>query len=316
MRKFTVLAILALAAILLFFWPPAEVDDNGQDSGTDTTAPTSSDSAASDSAASAPGDRVVTLLDIPIRVSASGDLVQDTRIKQLFDRFAAEHTEEAVDGWKQTILQSFAGELPAPALTQLQDLLNRYVEFNLALQLLPLEGAPDLNGVLARVRELREHYLGKAASDSIYADWSALEKFTHQFLDIMTRNRDPAQSEAELEKLARTLPEPVQERALNMIRHNDEEMSVSRIAKVDPVAYGRMLQEQAAIALIETQLLFDEPSPEFMERYDEYAQQRQSLLKENVDLRLQQDQLKELRAKYFSGADQLRVETLDRAEAF
>lgn len=311
MRKFTVLAMLALAAVLLFLWLPAEVDDNDQDPGTETAAPPSSDTAAS-----APGERVITLLDIPIRVSASGDLVQDTRIKQLFDRFAAEHTEEAVDGWKQSILQSYADQLPAPALAQLQDLLNRYVEFNLALQLLPLEGAPDLNGVLARVRELREHYLGKAASDSIYADWSALEKFTHQYLDIMTRNRDPAQSEAELEDLARALPEPVQERALSMIRHNDEEMSVQRIAKVDPVAYGRMLQEQAAIALIETQLLFDEPSPEFMERYEQYAQERQAQLQENVDLRLQQDQLKDLRAKYFSGADQLRVETLDRAEAF
>jgi len=311
MRKFTVLAILALAAVLLFFWLPAEVDDTGQNPGSDTATP-----APAGTAAPAPGERVVTLLDIPIRISASGDLVQDTRIKQLFDRFAAEHTEEPVDGWKQSILQSYADQLPAPALAQLQDLLNRYVEFNLALQLLPLEGAPDLNGVLARVRELREHYLGKSASDSIYADWSALENFTHQYLDIMTRNRDPAQSEAELEKLARALPEPVQERALSMIRHNDEEMSVQRIAKVDPVAYGRMLQEQAAIALIETQLLFDEPSPEFMERYEEYAQERQSLLKENVDLRLQQDQLKDLRAKYFSGADQLRVETLDRAEAF
>lgn len=311
MRKFTVLAILALAAVLLFFWLPAEVDDNGQDPGAETAAPTSSDTATP-----APGERVITLLDIPIRVSASGDLVQDTRIKQLFDRFAAEHTEEPVDGWKQSILQTYADQLPAPALAQLQDLLNRYVEFNLALQLLPLEGAPDLNGVLARVRELREHYLGKTESERLYADWNALEKFTHQYLDIMTRNRDPAQSEAELEDLARALPEPVQERALSMIRHNDEEMSVQRIAKVDPVAYGRMLQEQAAIALIETQLLFDEPSPEFMERYEEYAQERQALLKENVDLRLQQDQLKDLRAKYFSGADQLRVETLDRAEAF
>lgn len=311
MRKFTVLAMLALAAVLLFLWLPAEVDDNDQDPGTETAAPPSSDTAAS-----APGERVITLLDIPIRISASGDLVQDTRIKQLFDRFAAEHTEEPVDGWKQSILQTYADQLPAPALAQLQELLNRYVEFNLALQLLPLEGAPDLNGVLARVRELREHYLGKAASDSIYADWSALEKFTHQYLDIMTRNRDPAQSEAELEDLARALPEPVQERALSMIRHNDEEMSVQRIAKVDPVAYGRMLQEQAAIALIETQLLFDEPSPEFMERYEQYAQERQAQLQENVDLRLQQDQLKDLRAKYFSGADQLRVETLDRAEAF
>jgi lipase chaperone LimK len=311
MRKFTVLAMLAFAAVLLFFWLPAEVDDNGQDPGAETAAPPSSDTAAS-----APGERVITLLDIPIRISASGDLVQDTRIKQLFDRFAAEHTEEPVDSWKQSILQTYADQLPAPALAQLQELLNRYVEFNLALQLLPLEGAPDLNGVLARVRELREHYLGKAASDSIYADWSALEKFTHQYLDIMTRNRDPAQSEAELEDLARALPEPVQERALSMIRHNDEEMSVQRIAKVDPVAYGRMLQEQAAIALNETQLLFDEPSPEFMERYEQYAQERQAQLQENVDLRLQQDQLKDLRAKYFSGADQLRVETLDRAEAF
>ena len=310
MRKFTVLAIAALAAILLLFWLPAKVH-NGDTSG-EVGAPSSD---TTDSAAT-PGERVILLQDIPIRVSAAGDLVPDTHIKQLFDHFTAEHTEEAVDGWKQTILQQFADELPAPALAQLQDLLNRYVEFNLALQLLPLEGAPDLTGVLLRVKELREHYLGQTASQQIYADWVELEAFTHRFLDIMTRNRDPNQSEVELEQLARELPEPVQERALSMIRHNDEEMSVQRIAKVDPDAYRRMLQEQVAIALIETSLLFDEPSPEFMERYEQYAQERQTQMQDGVDLRLQQDQLNSLREKYFSGSDLLRVETLDRAEAF
>lgn len=311
MRKITVLAIAVLAAVLLLFWLPGEIRNSDlYDTPTGFTTPDASGNMP------LPGERVVMVQGIPIRVSVAGDLVLDTRIKQLFDRFAAEHTEDAVDGWKHTILGPYAGELPAPALRQLQDLLNRYVEFNLALQLLPLEGAPDLTGVLLRVKELREHYLGQAASDLVYADWVALEAFTHQYLDIMTRNRDPEQSQVQLETLAHALPEPVQERALSLIRHNDEEISVQRIAQVDPDAYRRMLQEQVAIALIETSLLFDEPSPEFMERYEQYAQERQTQLKSDVDLRDQQDQLDGLRAKYFSGSDLLRVETLDRAEAF
>ncbi len=309
MRKLTILAISAFAVIILLFW----LRPDNHPAGHDITTPDRDGNAP---AASAENLRTLELLDIPITVTAAGDLVPDTRVKQLFDTFAAQHTEEPVDGWKQQILLQFSDQLPAPAQAQLQDLLNRYVEFNLALQLLPMEGAPSLGAVLDRVRALREHYLGKEAATSMYADWSALEAFTYQYIDIMTRNRDPEESESQLEALAEALPEPVQQRALGMIRHGDEEVSVPRIAKVDPEAYSRMLQEQAAIALIETQLLFDEPSPEFMERYEQYAEARAKALKDDVDLRLQQDALKDLRARFFSGADVLRVETLDRAEAF
>lgn len=311
MRILTALAIALLAAVLFFYWlQPGTPDSTSEDAepGEETLLIPASQNQA--------GQRTLELLDIPITVTAAGDLVPDTRIKQLFDTFADQHIEEPVDGWKQQILLQFSDQLPAPALAQLQELLNRYVEFNLALQLLPMEGAPNLSAVLQRVRELREHYLGKAVADTMYADWNELEAFTRQYLEIMTRNRNPEESQSQLETLAEALPEPVQQRALSMIRHSDEEVSVPRIAKVDPDAYSRMLQEQVAIALIETQLLFDEPSPEFMDRYEHYAEERQTLLKPDVDVREQLDQLKELRAKYFSGADVLRVETLDRAEAF
>lgn len=311
MRKLIALAILLVVVAALYYgWSqlrPHPGDDSADPDSQTLLVPTTP---------AQPGQRTLELLGIPVTVTAAGDLVPDTRIKQLFDTFAGQNTEEPVDTWKQNILLPFSDQLPAPALAQLQELLNRYVEFNLALQLLPLEGAPDLAAVLTRVAELREHYLGKDVARQMYADWAALEDFTRQYIDIMTRNRDPAQAQTQLQALADTLPEPVRPRALSMFRHNDEEMSVPRIAKVNPEAYARMLQEQAAIALIETQLLFDEPSPEFMERYEEYVDAQRDVLKPDVDLREQQERLKTLRARYFSGADILRVETLDRAEAF
>src|SRR5690606_12569967 len=108
-------------------------------------------------------------------------------------------------------------QLPAAAQAQLQELFSRYVEFNLALQLLPMEGAPNLAAVLQRVQQLRQHYLGNETAQLMYADWSALEDFTRQYLHIMAATTDPQAARAQLQSLAQQLPHTVQQRALGII---------------------------------------------------------------------------------------------------
>lgn len=309
MRKLIIMLVVVATAINLVYWlsrgddTPSPVDEtvSNRDGADEITTPTPA--------------RTVKLEGVPIQVSAAGELIVDTRIKQLFDLLASQNTEEPVDHWKHQILQQFQSKLPPAALAQLQDAFDRYVEFNLALQLLPMEGAPNLQAVLQRVQTLREHYLGEYAAP-MFDDWKALEDFTHQYLTLMTQNRDDSATLAQLESLATALPEPVQQRALNMIRHSAEDFAVDDMAALQPDAYARMLQEQAAVTLIETTLLFDEPSPEFMAQYEQYSEQKRDVLLSELSAQEQQEKLATLRREYFSGSDVLRVETLDRAEAF
>lgn len=306
MRKLILMLVIVATLINLIYWLAR--DKHPQTSSLPAE-PGESYSAA------VPGERTIRLREVPLRVDADGNLMVDTRVRQLFDTLAAEHQEEPVDQWKHQVLQSFRDQLPAPALATLQEAFDRYVEFNLALQLLPMEGAPHLQAVLQRVQALRQHYLGPYAA-SLYEDWSALEAFTQQYLAIMTQNRDDAASRQQLEALASQLPAPVQARARNMIRHSSEDFAVDDMASLEPEAYNRMLQEMAAVSLIETTLLFDEPSPEFMARYEQYSEQKRDLLLSELSETEQQQRLAELRQQYFQGSDVLRVETLDRAEAF
>lgn len=308
MRKLVLMLVIAITIINLVYWLARDKPPQ--------TAPAHTDAPQSTAPSGKHIDgRTVTLLGVPVRVNASGELIVDTHIRQLFDTLAIQHADEPVDHWKRQVLQSFQQDLPAPALATLQDAFDRYVEFNLALQLLPMEGAPHLQAVLQRVQTLRSHYLGHYA-DPLYNDWSALETFTRQYLEIMTQQRDDKAARKQLETLASQLPEPVQARARNMIRHSAEDFAVDDMAILEPQAYTRMLQEQAAVSLIETTLLFDEPSAAFMGQYEQYSEQKRDLLLSDLPEAEQQQQLKALRRQYFQGSDILRVETLDRAEAF
>lgn len=309
MRKIILMLVVVATIINLVYW----LDRRDDDISTVDEAGAGGERSAT---VSAPiPARTVKLKGVPIQISATGELIVDTRIKQLFDLLASQNTEEPVDGWKHQILQQFSTKLPPTALAQLQDAFDRYVEFNLALQLLPMEGAPNLQAVLQRVQTLREHYLGEYATP-MFDDWKALEDFTQQYLTLMTQNRDDNATLAQLEALAAALPEPVQQRARNMIRHSAEDFAVDDMAALEPEAYTRMLQEQAAVTLIETTLLFDEPSPEFMAQYELYSEKKRDVLLSELSAQEQQEKLAALRREYFSGSEILRVETLDRAEAF
>lgn len=310
MRKIVIMLVVVATAINLIYW----LNRSSHHTATVTPWSTPATDTTMDTTI-APTETTVELLEIPLRISASGDLIPDPRIKQLFDLLARQNSDEPVDQWKHNILQTFAKQLPATALAQLQEAFDRYVEFNLALQLLPMEGAPTLQAVLQKVQSLREHYMGDYAAP-LYADWNALETFTHEYLTIMTQNRDDSAARDKLEAMANALPPSVQSQALNMIRHSAEDFAVDDMASLQPDAYARMLQEQAAVALIETTLLFDEPTPAFMAQYEQYSEKKRDILLSEAGAAEQQQQLEALRQQYFSGSDILRVETLDRAEAY
>lgn len=310
MRNIVILLVVAATAINLIYWLSRSPDA--------ANTPTSVEPTTSSGAAETPpvpASRTVEILDIPLQISASGNLIPDTRLKQLFDLIASENTEQPVDQWKHTILQQFSEDLPPAALAQLQDAFDRYVEFNLALQLLPMEGAPNLQAVLQRVQNLREHYLGDIAAP-MYEDWRALEDFTYQYLNIMAQQRDPAAAQSQLNTLADQLPPAVQQRAHKMVNATADDFAADSITGLDPESFQRMLQEMAAVSLIETTLMFDEPSPEFMAKYEQYGEQKRDVLLSDLSDAAQQEKLSQLRAQYFSGSEILRVETLDRAEAF
>ena len=292
MRKTLLMLVIVTTAINLVYWLVRDTPDH-----------------------EAHTPRIVRLLDIPLTLDTQNQLVVDTQVRQLFDLLASRNNDEPVDQWKHKVLQPFAKKLPAPALACLQDAFDRYVEFNLALQLLPMEGAPNLQAVLQRVQELRSHYLGVYA-EPMYADWGALETFTSDYLAIMTQQRDDRAARRQLEKLSSQLPQAVQARARNMIRHSAEDFAVDDMAALEPDAYARMLQELTAVSLIETSLLFDEPSSEFMAQYEQYSDQKRELLLTAPAEDKLIPALSALRHQFFQGSDILRAETLDRAEAY
>ena len=92
MRKIVIMLVVVATAINLIYWL------NRSSHHTATVTPWSTPAADTTTDTTiAPTETTVELLEIPLRISASGDLIPDPRIKQLFDLLARQNSDEPVD---------------------------------------------------------------------------------------------------------------------------------------------------------------------------------------------------------------------------
>jgi lipase chaperone LimK len=256
-----------------------------------------------------------TLMGHPLSIAGNGNLLPSPSVRELFDSIARQKGETPVDQWKQQILSQFKDQLPAPALNQLQTLLNHYVEYNLALQLMPMEGAASLKAAMNQVQSLREEYLGDAESSALFADWQQLESFTHDYVEQLAHTQYPETLRPSLQAQVDSLPITVRARAQKVLDASAD-LFQPRQASVEPATLQSIAEQIAAVALIQPNFMFAEPSADFMDRYSHYAQEKNQLLQSGSADSENDTALNALRQRYFSGSDLLRVKTLDRAEMF
>ncbi len=321
-RVIAIAACVALVTLAFLFWgsiqepaptpsPAASTDsrdtpDQPVVSNTSPTPPQTGDNSSGN----------VGIKGFTITVDARGNLVPAPEIRQLFDTLAREQGQVPADQWKSHILDGYEEELGDAAHEQLETLLNRYIEYNLALQLLPMDGVATLAGALDHVRRIRRDYLGDAAG-ALFRDWQQMETFTNQFVEqVVGNHQDIPQLKQSLQEQIYALPASVQPQAQRVLDQSQDLFDALGSSQAEPHVIQGIAEQMAARALIQPNFTFGEPSAEFMEQYNAYTGAKQELQQEQ-DISSEDDpQLEALRQQYFSGSELLRVKTLDRAEMY
>ncbi|MBA53867.1 MAG: hypothetical protein CMK89_05370 [Pseudomonadales bacterium] len=259
----------------------------------------------------------VSINGFPVHRDGRGNLLPGPETRALFDSLAREQGQVPADLWKDSVLESYRGRLGDKAYAQLEELLNRYIEYNLALQLLPMDGVASLADALDHVRQIRMDYLGPAAG-AMFRDWQQMEGFTRQFVEQVKNNsQDITQLQQSLQEQVYALPPTVQPNAQKVLDQSQDLFSaLAGSAQADTDVVQGIAEQMAAQALIQPDFTFGEPTAEFMAQYNEYTAAKQNLLQQG-EIRSEDDPaLEALRQRYFSGSELLRVKTLDRAEMY
>lgn len=243
-----------------------------------------------------------------IELNASGNPVASPAMRTLFDSMATAMDEQPVDEWKHSILLPYQDQLSTQALQQLQTMLNHYVEYNLALQLFPMEGEPTLNAALSRLQHMRAHYLEEAGAVNLFSDWQKLEQFSNEAVALIRMESDPDKITQRLKAMVETLPASIQIRALTVVDNSQEIISIAAKPQSNPAELQQRAEQIVAASLIQPSFVFAEPSEAFREKYYQY--------KEAVADESSVEKIQTLRSHFFTGADKLRAETLDRFEQF
>jgi len=323
MKRFIAIAACALALVLLavLFWPGD--DQTPPASATPTpvanTSPASTAADAPPPSLSAPPTNLaaasVTFNGFTLHLQSDGSLLVEPSIRELFDALARQHRQTPVEQWKPRFLAEIGQQLGEPALQQLSQLLDNYGEYNLALQLMPLSGDASLQQAINEVQKIRQDYLGKDA-DGLFADWQEMETFTHFYVNEVVNYTTVDDLQNYLQQQIADLPANVQPRAQRMLEHSEQLYPALRTARPDPETLTHMAERVAAISLIQPDFEFGDPTPDFMNRFNQYQQAKRQLAADEPIASENDPRLQALQEQYFSGAELLRIKTLDRSQLF
>lgn len=318
MQKILIVLAATLAGLLLVYWIGAPAPSE-----TDSTPPATEATAASGSngqtpardTLSEPTQTLVVVGHYHLTLDQENNLIPTPQVRELFDSIAMKNGSVPVDQWKNGALSTYHAAIPPKPLKQLKALLDQYVEYNLALQLMPMEGAPTLLSALDRVDDMREQYLGRVNAQGLFSDWVQLEQFARDYVTIMTTDNHADHVRQTLQAKIDDLPDTVRPRAQSVLNHSEQLLGTLSVAQADPDGFRSLAEQNAAKALTQPNFTFAEPDPGFMRRYEEYLSARDQALETTRSPEQKQEAVEMLRQELFSGSELLRVETLDRAES-
>lgn len=272
-----------------------------------------------------------TDIDGELRVDAEGNLVVDRRVRDLFDYFLTTTGEESLPQIRRRLLALIL-QLPEPAATQGNRLLENYLAFLHALESVPAPTKapteaptdPTLDVELLRERKqaertLRSHYLEPKASEAFFGQEDAYDDYALAHIEIMqSPNLDAAGKALQLEQLLSQQPDDVQTQ-IQLTQQQRLAMQLAKPAPGGPVNANAWQQkrEQALEADVAARLQqLDQQRSQWSARFDDYLLQRSTLAANlQLDTADRQIAIEALRDQLFSAIERPRVVALEHLNA-
>lgn len=239
-----------------------------------------------------------------------GDTLLPTpALVELFNTWLADTQSKRYEEWKPNALQQ-AEALPVRAREQLSRWLDQYVELNLALQLMSVQGEPTWDNILANVRNARNAYFNESEL-ALFADQISLENFTETAVTAFGDGNAPLATLVDLQQDASKLPETVRGKVDAMLNQLSQSLQQDPNLANNTQAWNMLVQANAAATLETPSVDLTEANADFLKRYNAYSEAREALLQQGAS----EDQLRVLRESHFTGTELLRAGTFDKALA-
>lgn len=270
-----------------------------------------------------------TQVDGHLAADAAGNLVLSASVRQVFDYFLSTIGEEDLSAIKGRIALYLKQQLPASAALHAWQLLNNYLQYRQAASQLPdaqqdalmrqdEADVSSLQQALEQRRQLRDEWLGQAASDAFFGPEEAYDSYSIQRLKVQQdKGLSAAAKQQQLAQLKNNLPAEVRTMIDETMAPTNAAAKVAAMraqgaSEADVQAYRTQAFGAEAAARFKS---LDEERAAWQQRYDDYSKQRASIETADLATADKQQQIEALRERLFSTDEQKRVAALDRIAA-
>lgn len=190
-----------------------------------------------------------TRIDGRLQQDAAGNLIIDGDVRRLFDYFLSAIGAEPLTHSVQRLRQYIDAQLPEPAQTQAQNLLDQYLDYK--RELLALDSAarphnlPALRERLAAVQALRARIFSQTAHQAFFANEEAYDRFTLERLAIQLEQGFDANAKgAALDRLHAALPAELQDALVPQLQTQLRQQTAALQARGGDAVQLRQLRQQ------------------------------------------------------------------------
>lgn len=267
--------------------------------------------------AAPPASLIGTQVDGHLQVDASGNLVINPAVRQVFDYFLTALGEEPLNDIQARLAGHLDQQLPPDAARQAWQLYEQYMALRHAMEQLPEHdgSVAAMRAAVIQRHDLQQAYLGPEAADAFYGLDMTYDRY---MIERQALESDDSLSGSEkaqrLSRLEQTLPAGLRQ----MLEETRGPMALQQRTRVlreqgASEAEIRALQEQQfGPAAADRFADLEARRAAWQRRYQDYRLQRQQLIRSGLSHTDQQVALARLQQRLFEDKELARVHALDR----
>lgn len=256
--------------------------------------------------------------DVQLHQDSNGQLRIEDGLLRLFDFYLAGLEEEGIDRVLTRIHRDLATQLQGQALEQARDLLQRYVDYRIALQELPPSNssleANSLRQRLDGMNTLRQQYFSAEENQVFFARENAENDYMVQRLALTQQTGlSEEQRQQAITELDAQLPDELREERASASRagelYSTTEAMQAQGASAEDI---RLVREQALGSEAAERLAeLDQQQAAWQQRLTDYAAERNRLRAAGLSPGELNSAISELQASRFDELERMRVQALD-----
>ena len=262
-----------------------------------------------------------TEVNCQLKLDASNRLIVNEQTRNCFEYFITQYGEKSIEQIRGDFKRYIQQGHKEPALSQILDLWQRYLDYRNALGQLQ---APNLNqedpqyyrSIFSSMQNLRKQYFSDYEIEGLFGTEDAYHEYTLKRMAVMDDKKlSEAEKARQLQELFKQLPQDWQEN-LEQLNTLQDLRSLTAAIKARGGSAAEIRQMRLNLVGPEaTQRLeqLDGQRSQWKSRVEEYLNARDQIMQSGMNDQAKQQTVKQLRGQHFQNPqEQLRLETFEQ----